>query len=270
MSVGGAARSLLFCVTYLTHLLLVMGPVQALILGPWVRLRPARAAAVWGAWQRAQSRWCLALARTLAGARFTFEGRIPPVACVVVMNHQSLLDIPIAFSLVDGPTPLIVARDRYFKVPVIGDLLRLVGHPLVAQGRAVTATERAGLENAATLVGRGERSLLIFPEGHRSAEGRMRPFMTGGLRLVFARAPQRPVYLALIEGLAHVRTFADVALRMSGTHARITIDGPFDIPADPSQHDVFIASLHERLLALLAEHRGGSPEMEPADASVSS
>ena len=268
-SVGGAARSLLFCVTYLTLLLLVMGPIQALVLAPWVHLRPERAAGVWGAWQRVHSRLALGLARRLAGVAFRFTGRIPPVACLVVMNHQSLFDIPIAFTLVDGPTPLIPARDRYLKVPVVGHMLRLAGHPVVTQGRTATTADRAGLEAAADRLARGERSLVVFPEGHRSPEGHVRPFMTGALRLAFSRAPQRPVYVALIEGLADVRTFADLALRLSGTRAHITVDGPFTVPADPEQHAAFITDLRNRLLAILADHRGDAPAPETVDAGLS-
>jgi 1-acyl-sn-glycerol-3-phosphate acyltransferase len=263
-----AARSLLFCVTYLTHLLLVMGPVQTLILAPWVRLRPSRAGAVWGAWQRAQGRWVLALARHLAGVRVEVSGAIPPVSCILVMNHQSLLDIPIAFSLVTGPTPLVPTRDRYLKAPVIGPLLRLAGHPVVAQGRPPTAQERAGLQAAVEALGRGERSFLIYPEGHRSTEGRLRPFMTGGLRMAFAHAPGHPVYLALLEGLAHARTFADLALRIAGTRARVTVLGPFAVPADAAEHDAFIAMLRERLVETLAAHRESAPSPGHADARV--
>ena len=93
--------------------------------------------------------------------------------------------------------------------------------------------------------------------------------MPGGLRLAISRAPQRPVYVALIEGLAHVSTLGDVALRMSGTSARITVDGPFTVPADPEQHGEFVVSLRERLLALLAEHQGESSPTERADAGLS-
>jgi 1-acyl-sn-glycerol-3-phosphate acyltransferase len=268
MSVAGAARSLLFCVTYLTYLLIVMGPVQALILVPWVRLRPERAGSVWGRWQRAQAGWILRLARWLAGVEVEFQGRIPPVSCILVVNHQSLLDVPIAFLLVEGPTPLVPARDRYFKTPVIGPLMRHAGHPMVAQGRSVTPAERAGLERAADAVARGDRSLIIFPEGHRSPEGRIRPFMKGGLRMSLARAPQRPVYVALIEGLAHVRTFGDLALRLAGTRGRVTVEGPFAIPADPDQHEAFIATLRGRMLGMLAAHRGDAPDPEPADAGL--
>lgn len=264
-----AARSLLFCVTYLTYSILVMGPVQALILGPWVRLRPGQAGAVWGAWQLAQARCVLGMARWLGGMEVVVEGALPPVSCILVVNHQSLFDIPIAFRLVTGPTPLVPARDRYFKVPVFGRLLRLAGHPMVTQGRAPSAAERAGLKRAVEAVGRGERSLLIFPEGHRSPEGRLRPFMTGGLRLAFTHAPRHPVYVALIEGLAHVRTFADVALRLGGTRARVTVAGPFAIPSDPAAHDAFIASLRDRLLEILAGHENGTSAAEPADAGLS-
>jgi 1-acyl-sn-glycerol-3-phosphate acyltransferase len=261
-----AARSLLFCVSYLTHSLLVMGPVQALVLAPWARLSRDRGRRVLAAWQRGQGRFVFALARWIAGVDLRIDGRIPPGSAIVVMNHQSLLDIPLAFVVVEKPSPLIPARERYVKVPVFGHLLRLAGHPVVRQRGNGGADERAELTRALESVARGEHSLLIFPEGHRSPEGTLRPFMTGGLRLAFQHAPHHPVYLALVQGFAHVRTFADLALRIAGTRARVTVLGPFAIPTDPATHADFIASLRERLLETLAAQRraAGEPETHVA------
>ena len=107
-----AARSLLFLVIYSTYVLLVMVPVQRLILWPLVSAFGSRRRSVIGAWLRLQARVVLALTR-VGGLRFEARGEIPAESCVVLMNHQSLLDVPIGISLVTGPYPLIPARASY-------------------------------------------------------------------------------------------------------------------------------------------------------------
>ncbi len=251
--VSRAARSLFFCVTYLTYLLLVMGPVQWLVLAPWLRLRPDLRGNLLGPWQRSQAWVVLGLARVLAGVRVTIEGAIPPQSVIVVMNHQSQFDIPVAFRLITGPSPLVPIRRRYAKVPVFSTLFRLAGHPLVDPGRRGTPEDRAAMQRAVESLGRGEHSFLIYPEGHRSPEGTIQPFHTGGLRLAFEHAPQHPVYAVLVEGFASIRTFADVALRLADTRATATVMGPFTIPHDPDQQDAFIASLRQRMVDRLAD-----------------
>jgi 1-acyl-sn-glycerol-3-phosphate acyltransferase len=259
--VSRAARSLIFCLTYLTYLLLVMGPVQWLVLGPWLRLFPRHRPKLLRSWQRFQAGVVLGLARFLADVRVTIEGAIPPVSVIVVMNHQSLFDIPLAFRLITGPYPLVPTRRRYEKAPVISTLLRMAGHPFVDPGRAKRPEDRAALQRAVEALARGENSYLIFAEGHRSPERTIRPFETGGLRLAFAHAPERPVYAVLVEGFASIRTLADVSLRIAGTRARATVLGPFAIPHDSADHNDFIASLRQRMLDRLAAH---APASSPA------
>ena len=60
---------------------------------------------------------------------------------------------------------------------------------------------------AADQVARGELSTLIFPEGHRTRDGEIGPFMRAGLRAILLRA-QRPVYLIVVDGLWRARTTA--------------------------------------------------------------
>jgi len=248
-----------------------MGPVQWLVLAPWLRLRPDRRGAIMRSWQQLQSRVLLGLARVLADVRVTITGAIPPRSVIVVMNHQSLFDIPLAFRLVTGPYPLIPTRRRYEKAPMFGTLMRLAGHPFVDPGRRAQPGDREALVRAVESVGRGERSFLIFAEGHRSPEGTIQAFQTGGLRLAFEHAPRHPVYAVLVEGFASIRTFRDLLTKLAGTRATATVMGPFTIPRDPDHHNAFIASLRQRMVDRLADpaRRRDSPaddERSPARA----
>jgi len=249
-----AARSAVFVVVFLVYLIFFMGLGQRLIVIPLTWLLPASGARILAPWVRLQAHISLWLFRIFAGVRVTVDGHIGPESCIVVMNHQSLFDIPLACDLIRGPYPLIPVRRRYQKVPVISHLIRLAGHPYVDPGQRKRPADRAAMTRAVEALGRGDNSFLIYAEGHRSREeGTIRPFETGGLRLAFAHAPEHPVYTILVEGFASIRTLADVSLRVAGTRARATVMGPFTIPRDPDQHNDFIASLRQRMVDHLAE-----------------
>jgi 1-acyl-sn-glycerol-3-phosphate acyltransferase len=268
---GRAARSAGFLVAYVGYLGAVVGLGQRLLLLPMIALFPGSRQTLVGGWLRTHARATLALARLLAGVRVTHAAGVSIAAesCVVVMNHQSVLDIPIGLALVRGPYALIPTRDRYRRgIPGVSPLARLAGFPFVAQGRALTREELRALLAAADAVAAGERSLLIFPEGHRSRDGRIGPFMRSGLRLVLKRA-KRPVYGVVTDGVAadgaaQPRTFAQALTRFAGTQVHVRVLGPF-APPDDAQIDAFVDALHARMTAALAELRG-APDIADATA----
>ena len=255
-----ALRSVVFFVVYFVFLTVVMGLGQRLVVWPLVTLAPARRRAVVGAWLRFNARATFALARALAGVRLSVRGAIPPESVVVVMNHQSVLDIPLGVLLIPGPYPIIPTRDRYGRgIPGISPLTRLARFPLVTHGKTATRQELVALRALADEVARGEQSLLIFPEGHRSRDGDIDPFMKSGLKLILARA-RRPVYCIVADGMWHVPTFAAAAVRFAGTSIRAAVIGPFHAPAGAAELDAFIDAIRDRMIeALDGLRRGGGP-----------
>ncbi|HVP13988.1 MAG TPA: lysophospholipid acyltransferase family protein [Terriglobales bacterium] len=268
-----AARSLSFFVLYLAYWVFVMEPVQWLLLAPVLALAPRLRAPWMRAWMGGQARFMLWLSQRMAGWHLGVEGAIPPRSCIVVMNHQSVLDVGIGLSLVRGPYALIPTRARYrWSVPGVSSMIRLAGYPFVAQRAAATRADLLALRDAADAVARGERSLLIFPEGHRSRNKSILPFMTSGLRLILRRAPGRPVYVVVVEGFRHLRSMRDVALRLAGTRAHAVVLGPFAAPAEPERIDAFIQQLHATMSAALERlpdsPSGASPRAQASGATA--
>jgi 1-acyl-sn-glycerol-3-phosphate acyltransferase len=246
-------RSMAFFAVYAVYLICPF-EVGNRLLVLWSKVRPERRRALVGAWFRWLARTTLGLARALANVRVSFEGSIPPEACVVVMNHQSLLDIPIAYSLVTGPYPLIPTRALYARgIPGVSSLVRLARLPLISQDRASARADLKAVAAAANDTARGEQSLLIFPEGHRSLDGEIAPFMTSGLRIVLDRA-RSPVYLVVEDGLWHARSASEAFFRFADTSARVIVAGPFAPPAK-GDIDAFIASLETQMHATLRSMR---------------
>ena len=112
----------------------------------------------------------------------------PGRSYVFVSNHQSIYDFPILITSI--PFELrILAKASLGAFPVIGWHLRHTGHLLIDRARVGRAT----LRKVAGLMRRGH-SLIVFPEGTRSADGGVLRFKRGLFMLAIeAGLPVVPV-----------------------------------------------------------------------------
>jgi len=93
--------------------------------------------------------------------------------CVVVANHRSLIDTLILLQVLQRRAPIrFVAKRSLFRVPLLGWGMRRFGHVPV-DGKSIWFSV-AGLRLAAG--SRRPWSMVFFPEGTRSRDGRMLPF----------------------------------------------------------------------------------------------
>jgi 1-acyl-sn-glycerol-3-phosphate acyltransferase len=100
----------------------------------------------------------------------------PGTTYVFVANHQSIYDIPVIFASL--PYQLrIIAKDSLGNFPFLGWHLSRTGHLLVNRR---SRDPRAVFNWANALTAKG-LSLIVFPEGTRSATGQVGPFKGGAL-----------------------------------------------------------------------------------------
>ena len=120
----------------------------------------------------------LLLSRLALRCRVTGRENIPRnSACIVVANHVNLLDSPlIGISL--GRKVYFMAKDELFHSPVIGWLAEQFGAFPVAKGRINRRAGRRALE----LLANGQ-VLFIYPEGKRSADGKLGQAYSGAALL---------------------------------------------------------------------------------------
>ncbi len=103
----------------------------------------------------------------------------PERSYIYMANHQSNADIPLLL----GRLPVQfrwLAKAELFKIPIFGRAMRGVGY--ISIDRSDRRSAFASLDRAARTI-RDGTSVLIFPEGTRSLDGRIRPFKKGGFIL---------------------------------------------------------------------------------------
>ena len=263
-----AARSLLFLLAFSLYLFVVIAGGNRLLIPPLIKLFPRHSLRIRRAWLLLHAIATTGLARTFGGMRLEVQGAIPRESVVVVMNHQSVMDIPVGVLLIPGPYPIIPTRDRYGRggVPGMPSLVRLMRFPIVSQKRENLRAELPAIAEAADSTASGDNSMLIFAEGHRTRDGQIAPFMRTGLRLVIERA-KRPVYCIVSDGLWHARTTFDAATGFAGATCSVRILGPFSPPS--ADIDGFIDGLRDRMVATLDDMRASRAAKASGAASAS-
>ncbi len=167
------------------------------------------------------------------------------VAYIMVANHQSLLDILVLFRLFVHFK--WVSKIENFRVPCIGWNMSLNRYIKLRRGnresvqRMMRACERTLKDG---------NSIMMFPEGTRSPDGRLRAFKPGAFEL--ALSTRLPVLPIIIEGTADALPKRGFVLQ--GRH-RIRIRVLDEIPYR-SFADLSVEALTERVRDVIATALG--------------
>jgi 1-acyl-sn-glycerol-3-phosphate acyltransferase len=191
----------------------------------------------------------------VGGARIRRTGRLPthdPV--LIISNHQSLLDILQVTLLGDPFVPAFVTRTRYGRfVPLVSTSVRMLGSPIIDP----RGDPRGALDIIKKTARELRHGILIFPEGHRTRDGELRPFRSAGLQAILEDKPT-PVFLVVNEGTWQVRRLADTLFNLPLVDARSEVLGPFSPPASVDEVPAFINQMRDTIAARLHEIRAGS------------
>lgn len=164
-----------------------------------------------------------------AGARFEVEG-LEHVdwsrPCVLVANHQSVIDICALFRAV--PVPLrFVLKAEMLQVPFVGYYARTMG--MVFIERAAKRSAVRSLRQAADRVRNGA-TICIFPEGTRSRDARVAAFKPGAFEVALAAGV--PIVPVAMSGTGAV--LPAFGFRVRPGLIRVRFGAPLRIPEGPS------------------------------------
>lgn len=219
----------------------------------------------WWTFIRGILRWSF---RLLYGLRLSGASHVPESGPVIfVSNHQSHLD-PMAVGVLVGDRPFAgFARATLFRPGFMNWMMHSIGTVPVRRGASDTGAMKAALRELEE-----GRCLAIFPEGTRTRDGAMGPFLKGVALII--RRSGAPVVPVAVEGAFDIWRHGQSKPKLSG---RMALCAAEPIPAEEVLADGVEAGI-ERLkrqidamrLELRADMRrrsgGRYPAPGPADA----
>ena len=198
--------------------------------------------------ERAAAAALVGTTRLLVGARAQWQGPPPEGQCLYFANHSSHLDTMAIWSALDPAqrmrTRPVAARDYWDKPGLRGYVAGKVLHAVLIERRR---EERDGdpLEPVVAALQRGD-SLILFPEGTRTAERLPQRFRGGLFRLAEA-----------FPGLHLVPAYLDTLHRSMPKGAHIPLPlyctvrfGPALPRVDGEPRDAFLERAREAVVAL--------------------
>ncbi len=155
--------------------------------------------------------WASGASLSVRGAEIFARHKVAVYAC----NHTSYMDTPVIFASLPFQFR-ILARKPLWRIPFIGWYLNRSGQiPIdTANPRATLSSLGAGAKAL-----RAGLPLFVFPEGGRTSNGELRPFLSGAAYLAIrAQVPLVPLALVGVYDLLpiHTRHFfpGEVTLRV--------------------------------------------------------
>ena len=210
-------------------------PVGALILFPWAFItgdvESIYRFGMWGA--RSGIR--------VAGVRVRLVGREhldPQRAYVYMANHVSNLDPPALIPYLPQRASVMVKKEL-FRVPLLGRAMRMVS--LVPIDRRNKEAAIASVRAAAEVL-RSGISVVVFPEGTRSPDGRLLPFKKGPFHMALETGA--PIVPVTIVGTRQLMSKGSLAVR-PGT-ATVIFHPPIET-AGKEDRDALIAAVRAQI-----------------------
>jgi 1-acyl-sn-glycerol-3-phosphate acyltransferase len=159
---------------------------------------------------------------------------------VIIANHQSLLDILV----VAATLPLnfkFLAKRELFYVPIMGWAMALAGY--IPLNRSSHESGKMAVLKISKYLKKGA-SVLLFPEGTRSRDGRIHAFKMGAFKL--SRETGCAILPVVIEGTGQALPKNSFFIRKKSTFT-ISIGKPVDLSdlGDESMEDAKERVRHE-------------------------
>ncbi len=232
--------------------------VQRTVISLLVWALPSRRERILAWWIQRIADAVLLIVGIVGGAKFGSKVHIPGnPGVLIVMNHQSIMDVPVVVTSIRPLHPRIVSRARYARgKPLISHLIRLYQYPTVDP----RATGKVDLEKLKVAARDSPVPIMIFPEGTRTKDGEIGKLRRNGLRRILA-ARDWDVHVVTIDGYWRCAKYMDFVSSVATVRGTTTVSGPFHFSATEASEETteeFIDMLESRMKQGLLQIRGDS------------
>jgi len=171
---------------------------------------------------------------------------------VFAANHESALDIPLVFAGL--PFHVVAISKIELKwIPIFGWAMMAGGHFFVDRRNYTRALK--SLEKAKLSMAKNPRSVIIYPEGTRSLDGKVKPFKKGGL--VMAMQMGIPVVPIALCGTGNVLKKKGFTLNRQAIELRI--GNPIETQnLDTDNRNQFVEDVRQEVIALKAKRENAT------------
>lgn len=128
---------------------------------------------------------------------------------VFIANHQSYLDIPVMIGYIEKPKGFI-AKIELLKIPILSMWIKHLGGVYIVRNNPKQSLK--AINEGAEKIKKGD-SMVIFPEGTRSADGKLGEFKPGSLKLAIKSGA--PIVPVVIKGTVNVMPKKKFAVKPS-------------------------------------------------------
>lgn len=175
----------------------------------------------------------------IAGTRLLVERSPlvrPRTGYILVSNHQSMFDVPIFGGLLFSNYPKYISKRELGRwLPSVSFNLTHGGNALIDRNDPRQA--RQAIRELGEDAARRNVAVVIFPEGTRSRDGRLKAFKVGGLSELVAAAPSLPIVPATIDGSWELLRYKLFPVPF-GTRVRVRFSDPMERRPDEEMTDL--------------------------------
>jgi 1-acyl-sn-glycerol-3-phosphate acyltransferase len=168
-------------------------------------------------------RWWAWLVSKSMGLSFSLHGEekiVPGASYIITPNHQSNSDILALVTILPTPFRWVIKKELT-RIPVFGWALSATG--AIAIDRSDPKQAIQSLQNATDKL-KGSWSVLIYPEGTRTSDGKLLPFKKGP----FMMAVQTGIPILPVTSNGAFKVMPKKTIWFRSGHITVTIGNPID------------------------------------------
>lgn len=150
---------------------------------------------------RVLNAWMLTIMK-INGTKIVIKNKPPidhSIPVLFVSNHQSLMDIPLIYCLYPELDAKFIAKKELSRfIPFVSYMLRSGNHAII--DRTSRSQAMSEIKRLCERVEESKKGIMIFPEGTRAREGKLKQFKLGGIRQIASYFPEIQIVPLAIDG----------------------------------------------------------------------